>query len=194
MGNSALKIGIFLLLLWMPWYSFAQSDSVFYSVKEALQAGDRASVLILKKQKLTNFPMEILGLKNLKKLDVSKNKITEIPKEIAQLTHLQELKVYRNKIVALPGEIGDLTQLIYLDAHHNVIKEIPATIGKLHHLQYVDLEHNLIVTLPDEIGNCEELQFINVRDTGIDADEEKRLRKILPANCVKLFPPRCQCN
>ena len=43
----------------------AQKDSVYTDLRSAIRAGDSVKVLILKRQKLTSFPIEVCALKNL---------------------------------------------------------------------------------------------------------------------------------
>lgn len=176
----------------LSFFTSAQNGR-FTNLDSAMNHPLEVTELVLKRKKMVDFPMGIFQFSNLEKLDLSKNKITQIPREIAQLKNLKELKMYRNKIHTVPDEITQV-DLEYVDLSDNKFTTFPDDLGNWKNIAYLDLERTDIETLSNSIQECEKLRFINLRDTGVDANREKELRKILPEDCIKLFPPRCNCD
>lgn len=75
-----------------------KEKSTFYSLKDAKLKPELVVELDLSKSKLTLFPVEILGFKNLKFLVLSHNKISEIPNEINKLQNLIGVDLSNNPI------------------------------------------------------------------------------------------------
>ncbi|SHG11605.1 leucine-rich repeat domain-containing protein [Flavobacterium johnsoniae] len=72
--------------------------STFYNLKEAKLKPESVVELDLSKSKLNQFPLEILGFKNLKFLILSHNEISEIPNDINKLHKLIGLDLSHNPI------------------------------------------------------------------------------------------------
>ncbi|MCP2026594.1 hypothetical protein L1276_001738 [Flavobacterium sp. HSC-32F16] len=72
--------------------------STFNSLKQAKLKPDSVIELNLSKSKLNQFPLEILGFKNLKFLILSHNEISEIPNDINKLDKLIGIDLSNNPI------------------------------------------------------------------------------------------------
>jgi leucine-rich repeat protein SHOC2 len=163
------------------------SQKPFYSsLSKALRNADKVYKLDLSKKGLTEFPFEILQLKELRVLVLDSNQITIIPDQIKELQKLEYLSLTGNAIQELPPGVGDLIQLQYLYLDHNKIaalpailkfynlqelfindnklNEIPSGIKVLKELERLIASNNQLKSIPDEIGylyNLERLSFAN---------------------------------
>lgn len=75
-----------------------KEKTTFYSLKEAKRKPQSVIELNLSKGKLTAFPVEILGFRNLKFLILSHNQISEIPNDINKLQKLIGIDLSNNPI------------------------------------------------------------------------------------------------
>ena len=64
--------------------------------------------------KLTELPVEIGDLKELRELSVSNNQLVGLPTSMQKLGELEKLYLYNNKLTELPAGIGDLKELRWL--------------------------------------------------------------------------------
>nr|XP_048278004.1 leucine-rich repeat-containing protein 63 isoform X3 [Myodes glareolus] len=80
---------------------------------------------------LSQFPVEILHLKNLQVLKLRNNPIREIPSEIQQLKYLRNFCIAFNLIAKLPVGLFNLNYLEELDISYNEIYNIPNEIQRL---------------------------------------------------------------
>ncbi|XP_056383100.1 malignant fibrous histiocytoma-amplified sequence 1 homolog [Hyla sarda] len=109
-------------------------------------------VLILSKNELTDFPMEIQSLIHLEKLELNQNKIQTIPTGIfLNLKDLKHLKLNNNRILQLPTDLGSCSKLQYLNLSHNLFIDFPDCILKIKSLKEVYLENNKLQKLPVEL-------------------------------------------
>ncbi|MBC6432896.1 leucine-rich repeat domain-containing protein, partial [Nostoc sp. HG1] len=60
---------------------------------------------------LKTLPLELLGLANLRKLDISGNPLESIPDVVTQILHLEELILIRVELTEIPDAIANLTNL-----------------------------------------------------------------------------------
>ncbi len=154
------------LLYWISLLAFsasAQQDRLFKSI-EAAQTVPADSVfrLDLSKERLVDFPAEVLAFKNLRELYLNKNKLTTLPAtfffpnlEVLDLTQnkfeifpdvickhasLTQLYMSKNALSALPECFGNLQELVVFDAWFNTISEIPESFKTLRKLRSVDLQ------------------------------------------------------
>ncbi len=75
-----------------------KEKSTFYDLKKALKKPEEVTRLDLSEQNLTEFPLDILKMSNIKYLDLSNNRISNIPFEIKRLTKLEDLVLKKNPI------------------------------------------------------------------------------------------------
>ncbi|MEH2401655.1 leucine-rich repeat domain-containing protein, partial [Nostoc sp.] len=83
---------------------------------------------------LKTLPLELLGLPNLRKLDISGNPLESIPDVVTQILHLEELILIRVELTEIPDAIANLTNLTQLDLSDNQITQIPEAIANLTNL------------------------------------------------------------
>lgn len=132
------------------------------SEKITYQNPEETTMLHLTKQGLTDFPQEILGLINLKVLDLSHNKLTTLPKELEKLQNLEVLYLEDNQFSEFPLVVTKLTHLKSLSLSGNNLKEIPKEIASLQNLENLRLERNKLESLPAEIVNLKSLKEIYI--------------------------------
>ena len=160
----------------------------------AMKEPEKVVKLVLRKQKLREFPKEIWNFPNLQYLDLSKNQITEYPDSLGKLQNLQVLHLSKNKIEALPRELGDNQNLVILDINQNELTMLPPQIGKLKKLEYLDLWSNSISIFPDELKDiADNLKVLDLRVILINYTVQDRIRKLLPNTLIFMDAP-CHCN
>lgn len=139
-----------------------------HSIEEALQNKDSVTSLILKKQKLQKFPLEILELKNLERLDISRNYIKEIPEEITRLKRLHYLNAAQNLLSSLPSKMSSmpLDTLILWD---NSIREFDESFKNLN------------------------LKYLDLRAIQMTRSEQKRIKQLFPNTRIRKDHP-CNCG
>ena len=167
--------------------------SGYSNLAQAIQAGDQAVKLVLRKQKLKVFPPEILTLKNLQYLDLSKNSIRELPDGIDSLRQLQVLILSRNRMEYLPKHIGRLKNLRILNVNQNDLLALPPQIGDLENLEFMDLWSNNISVFPEQLSSLEKLKVLDLRVIMIEDDEQQRIKNLLPNTLIQ-FSPGCRCK
>lgn len=175
--------------------SLALENMIGYTdLDSALKEPEKVVKLTLNKKKYTQFPVELWKFPNLQYLDLSKNKITEVPDSINFFMHLQVLHLSKNKIEFLPREIGDLSNLIILDINQNELTSIPPQIGKLKKLRYLDLWSNNLSVFPEELKDlADNLLVLDLRVILINADQQDKIRAMLPKTTIYMSPP-CKCD
>lgn len=122
-------------------------------------------------------PKEILGLPNLRCLELCGCKLTNIINNLFELIGLKVLILDRSEIDYLPEEIGKLCNLEFLSLMSTGIVEVPKTIAKLQKLKYLGLNSTKIEQLPLEIYELAELEALYIGRTQI---------KELPAQITNL--------
>lgn len=120
------------------------------------------SKLDLSRQNLSEIPLEIFELKNLKHLNLSNNKISTIPKDITKLKRLEKLDISNNKISNFYAKICQLPKLKVLNLNNNLIKTLPKQIKYLKQLKVLHLSNNLLSFFPNEIKELINLQKLNI--------------------------------
>lgn len=118
-------------------------------------------------KKLTEFPIQIFKLNNLKYLYVrSDKKINKLPEEIGNLVNLNHLNLCMNKLKDLPKTLQKLTLLKQLDLSENKFETIPTVLYGMNSIEKLDIRHNPFKNL-DGIGNMAGLKNIQIYSIGI---------------------------
>ncbi|XP_069079181.1 malignant fibrous histiocytoma-amplified sequence 1 homolog [Pleurodeles waltl] len=108
--------------------------------------------LILSKNELSEFPMEIKNLIQLEKLELNQNKIQLVPEGVFHfLPHLTFLKLSNNRIADLPNDLATCQSLKYLNLSHNWIRTFPDVILELRSIEELYVESNKLRKLPVEL-------------------------------------------
>ncbi|MFK8044406.1 MAG: leucine-rich repeat domain-containing protein [Crocinitomicaceae bacterium] len=167
---------------------------VYTSLEDAMSAPiDSVVYLDLSKQKLTEFPEEILNFIHLKSLNLSKNKLTVIPQEINELTQLKSINLEKNNLVYFPVGICALGGLEILNLGRNNIGLIPQCIGQLLSLKSFDIWDNPISDLPNNIQHLKSLEVMDLRGINFSSSKKKQISGLLP--WVKIeFSAGCDCH
>ncbi|WP_392533729.1 leucine-rich repeat protein [Nostoc sp. C117] len=116
---------------------------------------------------LKTLPLELLGLPNLRKLDISGNPLESIPDVVTQVLHLEELILIRVELTEIPDVIAKLTNLTQLHLSVNQITQIPEAIAKLTNLNLLFLYNNQITQIPEAIANLTNLTNFDLSDNQI---------------------------
>ncbi|MEH1925288.1 leucine-rich repeat domain-containing protein [Nostoc sp.] len=109
---------------------------------------------------LKTLPLELLGLPNLRKLDISGNPLESIPDVVTQILHLEELILIRVELTEIPDAITNLTNLTRLNLGDNQITQIPEAIAKLTNLTQLYLNYNQITQIPEAIAKLTNLTYL----------------------------------
>lgn len=180
----------------LPLYDSLTLDTMlgYTDLAAALKEPEKVVKLTLRKLKYENFPAELWLFPNLQYLDLGKNKITEVPDSIDYFINLQVLHLSKNEIEFLPREIGDLPNLMILDINQNELTSLPPQIGKLKKLKYLDLWSNNLSIFPEELSELAgTLMVLDLRVILINADQQDKIRAMLPKTTIYMSPP-CKCD
>ncbi|WP_373938558.1 leucine-rich repeat-containing serine/threonine-protein kinase [Vibrio kanaloae] len=153
---------------------------------EQLKSGQLKGIKRLKlSEGLTEFPLEILELADsLEILDLSGNQLSDLPVELSQLTNLRIIFASNNLFTHLPDVLGTLpklemvgfktnqiktvseqslpTQLRWLILTDNEIEALPISLGERPRLQKLALAGNKIRVLPDSMENLSNLELVRL--------------------------------
>ena len=145
--------------------------------------GQSFTTVMLSSNELTNIPLELLSLPNLKELDLSSNHIEELPcgdtNEMSySCHHLKTLTINHNLLTTLPGKLFLLPQLELVNANHNRIKDLPTSTWISISLLTLNLANNKLSKLHDLSGvqlfqDQEEDSFLPDCSTRSDDDDMK---------------------
>lgn len=164
----------------------------YTSLEEALKNPHDIIKLNLRKQKLKQFPIEILELKNLQYLDISRNSIKELPDSIVNLKNLQYLIASRTGLERLPVNIGQLKNLRHLNVNQNEIEILPFSFGDLENLEVADLWSNNLDYFPESMVKLKNLKWMDLRNILIPQQHQDNIQNMLP-NTIINFSPACNC-
>jgi Leucine-rich repeat (LRR) protein len=201
-ATSRMKKGFSIIMIFLCSHVWAQSellDSVslalapeYSDLKEALANADNVIRLNLRKQKLKEFPMEVLKLKNLQFLDLSKNSIKELPDSLVTLKNLQYLIVSKTGLESLPKNIGAMKNLVHLNVNQNELQVLPYSFGDLENLEVADLWSNNLDYFPESLYKLKKLKWMDLRNILIPAQHQENIQNMLPDTEIKFSPP-CNC-
>jgi Leucine-rich repeat (LRR) protein len=116
---------------------------------------------------ITEIPLEVFELTNLKLLRLRSNKISSIPKEINKLINLVELNLIDNALETIPIELYQLENLEVLFLGKNQISSFPSGVSNLTNLRVLNLRDNQIVNLPEDVGQLENLRTLFLKNNSI---------------------------
>ncbi|KAK7170134.1 hypothetical protein R3I94_000389 [Phoxinus phoxinus] len=107
--------------------------------------------LNLSRNEITDFPLEIGGLRQLEKLYMNQNSLKTIPENVfPSLGKLQFLKLSTNRLEKLPIDVNKCQGLTYLNLSNNCLKNLDPIVD-LSHLKELYVERNQLYELPDKL-------------------------------------------
>lgn len=152
----------------------------YTSLEEALKHPDQVYVLNLKRERLKEFPAEILQLKNLNVLDLSRNKLEELPSELGQLQYLQHIDIEKNRFETFPAVLSELPQLKRLIFSQNDIDSIPDSIKNLKELRVIEAWSTNLLYLSPFLADLEHLEMMELRVINFTERERNYILNLLP--------------
>ena len=115
------------------------------------------------------FPMAVVDLRNLKRLDLSHNFIGRVPAEFYDLSPAIYVDLSYNDICEIEPGIGKMISLQTLILSGNHVQEIPDAVFKLTRLKTLILNQNEVAEIPKEIGMMTWLQVLRLSNNNIEA-------------------------
>lgn len=117
--------------------------------------------LELGSNRLSELPVDLLDLPQLRRLGLGNNRLKMLPPQIAQLPALLSLDLSENQLNSLPAA-GLPSALIELSLFANRLIEIPGSLLALRYLERLDLSTNSLVGLPPLTAAFSRLQVLDV--------------------------------
>ena len=139
------------------------------------------------------------GLNELKDLDMSWNYLGTFPLEILNLTNLEKLNMNGVGFYSIPPGIGKLKKLKDIRVMDNELSHFPAEFYNLEDIEVLLIGENNFKTLPSEIGNFKKLRRINLvnnpiekihpefKNVGIETDNQYGVKITLNTEMLKLM-------
>ncbi|XP_074853981.1 malignant fibrous histiocytoma-amplified sequence 1 homolog [Carettochelys insculpta] len=109
--------------------------------------------LILSKNEIADFPVEIQCLVHLEKLELNQNQIRLIPEGVFScLPRLRHLRLNNNRLSDLPKDLATCSgSLQYLNLSNNLFRALPQAVVELVSLQELCVQNNALHQLPREL-------------------------------------------
>jgi len=150
------------LILWGSTYGVYFNYNISI-IPESISNLDNIIHLDLDNNLIESLPSSFSDLQSLEYLWFS-NPITEIPVSIWNLNNLKLLGIWGTNISIIPSEIWNLTNLTHLYLYGNQLTgEIPESVGQLTNLRKLYLYDNQLTgEIPSEIGNLTNLTSLNL--------------------------------
>lgn len=138
---------------------------------------------------LTNLPLPLTQMRQLKYLGLGVNKIREITSPIGNLDSLIEVDFSQNKLTDLPKDFYKLKNLEVADFSNNDISILPSNIVELNLVREINLMNNPNFKLSPDLAkqikkNWKNLKTILLVGTNHTESDIKELNEILPGKLV----------
>jgi hypothetical protein len=124
---------------------------------------------------LSEFPSEILNLKNLTYLCLNSSSISEFPKQFSNLKSLETLYLDKNQFTLVPESIIELPKLHFLSMQNNKISQIPVGLTQ-RYMRYVP-------KFPKYVGG---FTYLNFMGNKIKNDSLSKEQQTLVLNMILL--------
>jgi len=120
--------------------------------------------LNLSGNQLTCVPHQVLDIVSLRSLFLGGNQIKEVDRGINRLRRLRLLYLGGNQLQYLPSEIGELPYMQALLLSDNKLKKLPRALSNLPRLQCLHLHQNCLTTLPNDLIHIKSLSELSLRE------------------------------
>ena len=114
----------------------------------------------------SEFPVEILGYKNLESLFIggrAQLSATTLPATLGELRRLHTLLIYQHQLTELPPTLGNLSSLEELSLYGGELTRLPGELGRLTSLRKLDLAYNRLESLPEAVARLPNLRSLDIR-------------------------------
>ncbi|KAI8637888.1 hypothetical protein BD408DRAFT_447243 [Parasitella parasitica] len=140
-----------------------QLNSLQKYAKALIQLKEHLTELSLRENNFSQFPFEILILKNLTSLSLANNQLEVINKDVlSQLPNLQWLNLAHNRLTQLPVDIVCCHYLRGLDLENNNFSTFPNVIFYLTRLEILMLQKNKIKVIPPNYNFPSSIHTLNL--------------------------------
>jgi Leucine-rich repeat (LRR) protein len=163
------------------------NDNQLKSLPESIGNLSQLQQIWLNNNQLTSLPASIKNWTNLKYLSLEGNRINSLPDSMINMINLNDFNLAKNQLSSVPDEIRNLTRLWRLKLDSNQLTSVPDFLGQLTNLNTLDLSFNQLTTLPDSMRDLINLRQLNLRGNPISPEERRRIRFLLPTNCIIYF-------
>jgi ankyrin repeat protein len=108
----------------------------------------RLSSFDLRSNRLEEFPLSLLSLKNMTVLKLDNNLLSTLPPQVANLEALEVLSLSNNELFCIPSSLSKLTHLTTLVLNDNCLRYLPPELGEFVALKHLYLHGNAFSALP----------------------------------------------
>ena len=112
-------------------------------------------------QDISEIPIELKEIKDLKRLNISDNAISELPNWISGFKDLEFLDARNNKLTDLPSDFTQLKKLITINLRNNHIRVVPKEFQKMPWVNFISLNYNEIEKIPAWFFDIEDVNIEN---------------------------------
>ena len=117
---------------------------------------------------LRAFPLAVVDLGGLKRLDLSHNFIGRVPAEFYQTSHVSYVDMSYNDLYEIEPGIGQMVSLQTLIMSGNHVEEIPEAVYHLTRLKNLILNQNEVKEIPKEIGIMTWLEVLKLSNNNLE--------------------------
>ena len=118
--------------------------------------------LNLSYNQLKQLPDTLAASAVLQTLDLCENQLNQLPAAWLQGKNLRTLRLQHNQLQTLPSALGQHKTLIHLQLYENQFKRLPLCVGQLEGLEQLDLRRNPLDTVPQWLGALSALDEVVV--------------------------------
>ncbi|MGL4293057.1 MAG: leucine-rich repeat domain-containing protein, partial [Bacteroidales bacterium] len=120
---------------------------------------------------ITEYPVELCNLENMRVLDIMGNKLTAIPQEIGNYKNMVQLRLCENGISELPDVFASLEKLDHLDLSGCQLKSFPESLTEARRLKSIFMEDCGLTHIPGVIGRAKQLHWVILSNNKISSVE-----------------------
>ena len=102
---------------------------------------------------------DLIGLTQLRNLDLSENELSELPQELIQLRKIENLDISNNLFKVYPKPISNLKSLKTLDVSYNLLEQVESLTNS--NLENINFFHNNIKTFPRALTSLKKIRILN---------------------------------
>ncbi len=113
-------------------------------------------------------------------LDLSGQELSELPEEVSQLTNLNQIILNNNSFTVFPDKLISIPSLIEIDIANNQISSLPPSISSMKNLQKLDVANNQLTSIPDSLVQVKPFNYLILTGNNIADPEKEKIRSLFP--------------